>query len=320
MTPRDGQRDLPLASIEEAERAYMAAVDDLRRFAGLAPVAAKVLEEIIRRGSRDVQIGCLAWVCTSQRSGAETLGIPRSSFSRGVGILTRSRLVLQADGSLRLVLPRLVEVAEEARARAAPERDAERFDAADSLRVLSAGGPRPMLSHGVPRCPSASHGARTVYKEINTPVPLPSLQEHGTGVRARRDSVGQRGTARDAAGHAGALAADPAWRRLQTADFRPRLNLAALREAFAAAVAVGLLADDRESRLRFLATALDLAGDSPRPGREGIRSPAVVLRVRVERRTCYRQSDRALAIAKKILRPPDVSREAVEAGALEEIE
>jgi DNA-binding MarR family transcriptional regulator len=307
-----GQRDLPLASVEEADAAYEAAVDDLLRFASLSPAAGRLLKEIIRRGRRET--GCLVMPCTSQRNGARAVGLALSSFSRSLDRLQKSRLVIRADGALRLVLPHLVEVAEEARARAAPNYG--RFDAADSLRLL--GGARSTVSHDVPRC---SKSARSVPKKENTPVPSlnPELrvnEETDTEGRAPAEHAGQRGTRRDGAARPGALRHDPAWECLQTRHFRPRLDLAALRSAFWAAVDAGFLGDDYHFKLRFLATAWDLACDVPRPGHEGIRSPAVVLRSRIERQTCYRQSDAALAWAKQTLRPPDLRRDE-EAAATE---
>jgi len=93
-----------------------------------------------------------------------------------------------------------------------------------------------------------------------------------------------------------------AWRSLQRHHFRPELDREALRAAFYAAAAAGLLLDDYDSRLRFVATAFDLAWDA------AIRSPVAVLRSRVERGTCYRQSDGALAAAKEFLRDPVLAR------------
>lgn len=294
----DAQRDLPLASLEEAEAAYLAAVEDLKRFLRMPGSRAAVLRQILCSGRRDSQPGTMVWQHGSRRNGAKAAGLPLSSFSRAVKRLVKSRLVIESDGALRLVLPRLVEVAEDARARAAP--DYGGFDAADALRLLSPGGERSALFHGDPRC---STGARSVKKDLNTPVPYPSLQRDLTE-RAPRDTVGQRGPARDSAGHPGALAGDPAWRALQTCHFRPRLNLGALTACFDAAAAAGLLDDQHDARRRFLATAFDLAAD------RNIRAPAAVLRSRIERGTCYRQSDRAMAWAKQILaRGADDQRE-----------
>jgi hypothetical protein len=97
---------------------------------------------------------------------------------------------------------------------------------------------------------------------------------------------------------------------LQTEHFRRGsqvvLDLQALKRCLLAAVEADLLdgpleageQDDRwrEVKIRFLATAWDLAADIPRrdtrTGREvGVRSPAVCLRTRIERGGLYRISD-----------------------------
>jgi hypothetical protein len=99
----------------------------------------------------------------------------------------------------------------------------------------------------------------------------------------------------------------PAWRRLQTRHFRNggavQLDRQALMAAFDAAVTAGTIAGDREAKLRFWATAYDLAAD------QDIRSPAVCLRVRVERNRCYRISEAGRQFAVGLLRPAEYRRE-----------
>jgi DNA-binding transcriptional ArsR family regulator len=292
MTHGSPQRDLPLAAVEQADAAYVAAWDDLERLGGVPESLGRIVRRIITEGRRES--GCLVMRIGSQRLLAEACGLSVGSVSMALKRLRESRLVIRADGALRLVLHRLVEAAEEALARAAPSYG--QFDAAAALRLL--GGER---SAEFSRVQPSSAGARSVRKKLNTPVSVPSRTTDTGGAateRAERGRTGLNGAERPRR----SLADQPAWRALQARHFRPQLDRAALRAAFQAAREAGLVADRYEDKLRFMATAIDLARDA------AIRSPAAVLRCRVERRSCWRQSDAAVAAATEFLKPAELRR------------
>ena len=293
------QRTLPIEQVEQSDEAYLAAIADCR----LPPATERVLEWIVRNGRRDR--GCKVVRRSTQRKWARAIGLSPSTISTTLRRLGDSRLVLKspADGALRLDLSHLVAVAEEARARDGP--GDEPFDAAAALRRL--GSRSAALGSARPRSAVIGSGARSVNKKRKPPVPLTEAQESadptetvGTGAAEHAD---RSRTRRAEASTPDCLKNHAAWRSLQRHHFRPELDRQALRAAFYAAVEAGLLADDYESRLRFLATAFDLAWD------DKIRSPVAVLRSRIERGSCYRQSDRALATAKEFLRDPSLACE-----------
>jgi len=292
------QRTLPIEQVEQSDEAYLAAIADCR----LPPATERMLEWIVRNGRRDR--GCLVVRRLTQRKWARATGLSPSTISTTLRRLGDSRLLLEspADGELRLDLSHLVAVAEEARARDGP--GDEPFDAAGALRRL--GSRSALLGSDRLRSAVIGSGARSVNKERKPPVPLTEAQESAAPTETVRtdaaEHADQRRTRRADPSTADCLKNHAAWRSLQRHHLGPELNRRALRAAFYAAVAAGLFAGDYESRLRFVATAFDLAGDPL------IRSPVAVLRSRVERGTCYRQSDRALAAAKEFLRDPVLAR------------
>lgn len=291
------QRLLPIECVEQSDAAYLACL----RECGLPYGTSRVVEWLILDGRRDA--GGKRLPKRTQRQLATRLNLSASTVCESLRRLQASGLVTEADGDWRLDLQLLVQIAEEAAIRRAAA--LERPDPAAALDTLCA---RPRSA-----CSAALGGARygSVEKRSLSPV---SVSESvsvsgGTGGDEPSAERGERGrplrTARDAAAADNVLKSHPAWRRLQTRHLRPALDLPALRPCFAAAKDAGLFgdcsepADLREAKFRFLATAWDLAKLAD------ARSPAVCLRIRVERKACYRFSDEAARWAAAQLREPE---------------
>jgi hypothetical protein len=206
---------------------------------------------------------------------------------------------VQSDGDYRLSLPLLVEVSEEAASRKAEKQRPP--DAADALNLLSV--------RQRSACSACSEEAPVSVERIHTqPVSVPS---ESVSVRAGQPLP----NAAEQSEHDGCLKNHHAWRALQTADFRPTLQLGKLRACFYAAVEAGLFdaAPDekaREDKQRFLATAWDLAHSG------GVKSPAVCLRVRVEKQACWRVSPEGVRWAKQWIFP-EYAREPRKTEAVE---
>ena len=147
----------------------------------------------------------------------------------------------------------------------------------------------------------------SVEERSSTPVSVTSVSVSGSGAASRLPSAAERGERDDC------LRDHVAWRQLQTRHFRdaagkPAIAVGALQPCFYAAVEAGLLDNEPEHKIRFLAAAYDLAHQVPRWDAQqrrdvGVRSPAVCLRRRVERGALFRASPEGHAWAKKIVFP-----------------
>jgi DNA-binding Lrp family transcriptional regulator len=280
---RGRQGTLPFEQLDTAGDAYLAAVADCRFPKGISSVLCWLLE-----GRREG--GFAVRRKLAQRELAKRLELSASTICEAVARLRDSGLVDQADGVYRLQLSFLVEVAEQALTR---RQSGDLPSAEAALDCLGA------------RQRSAALGSartrRSVKKENIYPVirsvpssPNPNGAEDQPSAAERERVQGSEvGGQED-----GVLKTVRAWQRLQTEHFRPRLDVRALQAAFYAAVEAGLFESTLEHKIRFLATAFDLANSKT------VRKPAPCLRSRVERLGCYRFSEEGNRWAKSVIKPP----------------
>jgi DNA-binding MarR family transcriptional regulator len=269
------QRLLPIECIEQSDQAYLAALDECELPIGVAAL----VKWLILDGRREA--GQKRLPKRTQRQLGQRLKLSASTVCESLRRLESSHLVSTVDGEYRLDLSLLVSLAEEAATRRAAELAPP--DAAEALDCLRA-------RQRSPRSAALGNCARSVTEETLKPVsesvsdsvrassPLPTAAERG-----ERD---------------GALKDHHAWRRLQSKHFRPNLDLQALQVCFYAAVEADLIDNERDHKIRFLATAFDLAKSGK------VHSPAVCLRTRVERNACWRISPEGVAWAKQWVSDP----------------
>jgi biotin operon repressor len=298
--PNMRQVELPIARVEESDAAYVAAAVE-----GGFPVGVLALVRwLISDGRRDN--GTRRAASMAQRKLAKRLGLSASTVCESLRRLQISGLVIQADGDYRLRLSLLVQLAEEAASRRLEVEDPP--DPAEALDLL-------LLGRARQRSAALGGGAVPSKEELYTPYTETVPETRGSGgtrkAASAAERVGRLPSAAERGERDGCLKGHAAWRALQTRHFRPVIDLRALQPCFYAAVEAELLDNEREHKIRFLASAWDVARAST------VTSPAPCLRVRVERGACFRFSPEGAEWAKRVLRPAEYAERRGEAERVE---
>lgn len=262
---------------DERDRSYLAIVDEL-------PLSARsriVIAGLVRHGFS---------VTGGQRQLSERLGVSSSTVCLALSDLAPTGLVTKSDGAYRLDREQLVAIYEVHQERASVAKKPLPGAALDALENERS------------RALDSVRGRSTPYRTVTRNLSHPVTDTVPLTVTGGDSEVEQPRARSNGGDHKNLLKADPAWQALQTDHFRRvngdgsvqailrRRNLTA---AFDSAVAAGLAGDDHESRVQFLAAAIEVAESRK------FNSPAVILRRRVEMGSLWRTSRDAHERAKK---------------------
>ena len=340
------QRDLPIAQAETSREAYAAAIAGCGLSPSATKIALWVVEigeKLVIRipadggpddGPDEINSGLSAPLPPTRKL-ADKLGRHHSSISRGLRELERARLAIRPAGRICLNLTRCCDLSEaRATEREAPTfargwrpgaAPAESEPGAERCNVVHSGAERcNVVQSGAERCNVVQTGAsrgsaharnRSEKQETRkNPEYLTETEPRGAAPDCTAPHQAAPGcTGADACGPLALLNRSPAWQALQAGDFaddagrRCTPPLEKLRAAFRAAVVCGLVADDDDHKLRWLATVYDCAMHG--------RSPAGSLVWRTASGKLSWAGEQAWAWARRLLRRPPADDELVAATA-----